>query len=213
MSVKDNSRRKFLNIGAVTVVTSLLSLPIIAKELKATVKQEEGPFYPRHQQADKNADMTKVDNHSGQAMGEVLYLNGRVLDTNGKPVKGAIIDIWQADENGRYLHDDAPESSPLDPSFQYWAQLKTDDDGNYQVKTIKPGAYPAEESWVRPPHIHFKVARRGLQELTTQMYFAKEPLNDLDKLFLQAPESERSNIVVEFQNGKGQFDIILNRIS
>ncbi len=216
MSVKDDSRRKFLNIGAATaatVATTLISFPTVAKELTATTKQQEGPFFPRHKQADKNADMTTIDKQSGQAEGEVLHLNGRVLDTQGNPVKGAIIDIWQADKNGRYLHDDAPESSPLDPNFQYWAQLKTDADGKYQVKTIKPGAYPAVKGWVRPPHIHFKVARRGLQELTTQMYFAQEPLNDIDKLFLQTPENERSNIVVDFHNGKGQFDIVLNRIS
>lgn len=119
----------------------------------------------------------------------------------------------QADKNGRYLHDDAPESSPLDRNFQYWAQLKTDDDGTYSVKTIKPGRYPAMADWVRPPHIHFKIARRGLKELTTQMYFANEPLNEIDKLYLATPKSERSSLVVAFENGRGQFDIVLENIA
>jgi protocatechuate 3,4-dioxygenase beta subunit len=212
MAKSDISRRYFLNASVAAAVVTLLPTSSIAKEYKATAKQIEGPFFPRHKQADKNADMTQVDKHNGHAVGEVLYVSGRVLDTNGNPVKGAIIDIWQADRNGRYLHDDAPESSPLDPNFQYWAQLKTDDEGNYRVKTIKPGKYPAMDDWVRPPHIHFKVARRGLKELTTQMYFANEPLNDIDKLYLATPENDRHSIVVEFENGKGQFDIVLEKI-
>ena len=209
MSDSNLSRRGFLGLSSVIVASTLLPTTSIAEAFKETAKQVEGPYYPIHKQADKNADMTQVDGHNGRASGEVLKITGRVLDTDGSPVTGAIIDVWQADQNGRYLHDDAPKSSPLDPNFQYWAQIKTAEDGSYGIKTIKPGKYPVMDDWVRPPHIHFKIARRGLRELTTQMYFANEPLNQIDRLYLEAPEYERNSIVVEFDNGKGRFGIVL----
>ena len=213
MSEHDKSRRFFLNAGAATIAATLIPASVKAEEYQATAKQTEGPYYPRHKQLDKNADMTKVGRNSASALGEVLIISGRVFDTDGKPVKGAIIDIWQADKNGRYLHEDAPDSSPIDANFQYWAQIKSDEEGKYQVKTIKPGKYPAMGDWVRPPHIHFKVARSGLKELTTQMYFANEALNKKDKLFIDLPKSEQSSIVVNFEKGKGIFDIVLNKLS
>lgn len=212
MKNSEVSRRSFLSLSAAAAATTLIPTAAIADVHKATAKQIEGPYYPRHKQTDKNANMTQVDGQNGHADGEVLNITGRVIDTDGNPVKGAIIDVWQADKNGRYLHEDAPESSPFDPNFQYWAQLKTGEDGSYDLKTIKPGKYPAMDDWVRPPHIHFKVARRGLRELTTQMYFSKEPLNEIDKLYLDAPEKERGSLVVDFKNGEGNFDIVLAKV-
>ena len=212
METSDFSRRNFLSLGATTAVSSLIATTALASGNKATPKQDEGPYYPKHTQADKNADMTQVEGSIGHAMGEVITITGRVIDTEGKPVERALLDIWQADHNGRYRHEDAPETSPLDPNFQYWAQLKTDKDGHYSIKTIKPAKYPAIDDWVRPPHIHFKVARRGMRELITQMYFANESLNEVDKLYLEAAENERSSIVVDIRDGKGQFDIVLAKV-
>ena len=206
------SRRNFLSLGATAVVGSLITTTAVASNSRATPEQAEGPFFPKHRQADKNADMTQIEGIVGRATGEIITIAGRVLDTDGKPVNNALIDIWQADHKGRYRHEDAPETSPLDTNFQYWAQLKTGEDGSYNIKTIKPGKYPAIEDWIRPPHIHFKVARRGMRELTTQMYFANEPLNKKDRLYLGAPESERGSIVVDIKHGKGEFNIILAKV-
>jgi len=206
------SRRKFINVSAAAAATTLLPTTAISKTNKPTSKQAEGPFFPKHQQIDKNADMTQVGDLDGYAEGDVINITGKVLDTDGNPVKGAVLNIWQADKNGRYMHEDAPETSPLDPHFQYWAILKTGEDGSYNLKTIKPAKYAAMEDWERPPHIHFRVARKGMRELTTQMYFSGEPLNDVDKLYLEAPESERSSIVVDFKNGIGKFDIVLAKV-
>lgn len=183
MNKNKTSRRHFINTS-LAATTSLFASTALAQNYTVTASQTEGPYYPKHQQFDKNADMTKVEQLNGQAKGEIITITGRIIDTNGVPVKEALIDIWQADKNGRYLHEDAPESSPIDENFQYWAQLKSDENGAYQVKTIIPGKYPVSAQWFRPPHIHFKVARRGLKELTTQMYFANNPLNDVDNLFL-----------------------------
>ncbi|MDT8449170.1 MAG: hypothetical protein RQ847_03255 [Wenzhouxiangellaceae bacterium] len=100
---------------------------------------------------------------------------------------------------------------------QGWARLKTDAQGRYRVRAIKPGAYPVDDGWSRPPHIHFKVARRGFNELTTQMYFAGEPLNEVDRLFLSVPEETRDMLVVEFGPSRddgsrqGAFDLVLRK--
>lgn len=203
-----------MNISAATVATTLLPTVTIADTAKPTAKQVEGPFFPKHKQIDKNANMTQIEGLDGHAKGEVISISGKVVDTDGNPVKGAVLNIWQADKNGRYMHEDAPETAPLDPNFQYWAILKSADDGSYKLKTIKPGKYAVTEEgdWERPPHIHFRVARKGMRELTTQMYFANEPLNEIDKLYLEAPENERSSIVVDFKSGHGQFDIVLAKV-
>jgi len=206
------SRRRFINIGAAAATSTLIPTSAISKARKPTSKQVEGPFFPKHQQIDKNADMTQVEGLDGHAKGEIINISGKVVDTDGNPVTGAVLNIWQADKNGRYMHEDAPETSPLDPHFQYWAILKTADDGSYHLKTIKPAKYTALEDWERPPHIHFRVARKGMRELTTQMYFANEPLNEIDKLYLEAHEDERSSIVVDFKKGEGRFDIVLAKV-
>jgi protocatechuate 3,4-dioxygenase beta subunit len=209
MNKYQSSRRSFIYLGA--VIAAVSTLPILASEptLPPTAKQAEGPFFPKHTQIDKDADMTKVADGAGHALGEPLLVSGRIFDTNGNPVANAIIDIWQSDSNGRYLHEYAPESSPLDENFQYWAKIKSGADGSYSVKTIKPNKYSAMGDWVRPPHIHFRVAKKGMRELTTQMYFANEALNELDKLYLEVPKKARASITVEVNDGKSNFDIVL----
>ena len=206
------SRRKFISLTSAVIATGIAPAIANGNDLQPTAKQVEGPFYPNHKQIDRNADMTSVAGMSGKAAGESLLVKGRVLDTNGNPIKNALIDIWQADKNGRYLHEDAPETSPLDQNFQYWAKIKTSEDGSYSVKTIKPAKYAAEEDWQRPPHIHFRVAKRGMRELTTQMYFANEPLNEIDKLYLEAPVEQRPSITVNVLDGQATFDIVLARV-
>lgn len=183
----------------------------------ATPRQTAGPFFPKRDQADKDLDLTRIAGHEKAALGEVCVIEGRVLDEDGKPVADALVDIWQANHHGRYDHEADPNPAPLDPDFQGWARLRTDAEGRYRVRTIKPGAYPVEAGWSRPPHIHFKVARRGFHELTTQMYFAGDPLNDVDRLLLAIPEADRPQLVVAFSTATegapraGVFDIVLKR--
>jgi protocatechuate 3,4-dioxygenase, beta subunit len=206
------TRRKFISLTGAAIATGMTPIIAIGQDLQPTAKQVEGPFFPKHQQIDKDADMTSVASMSGKASGEALILKGRVLDTNGDVLANALIDIWQAESKGRYLHEDAPETSPLDQSFQYWAKIKTAEDGSYSVKTIKPAKYAAEEDWQRPPHIHFRVAKRGMRELTTHMYFANEPLNEIDKLYLEAPAEQRPSITVDVVKGEATFDIVLAKV-
>jgi len=199
-----------LGAAALTATGSLLAA--------TTPAQTEGPFFPIHPQPDTDADMTRIEGHSERALGEVVEISGRVLDEDGAPIEGALIDVWQANVHGRYAHERDPNPAPLDENFQGWAQLRTDAEGRYRVKTIKPGAYPVMDDWSRPPHIHFKVARRGFHELTTQMYFAGDPLNDVDRLLQSVPESERGMLVVDFQaapehdSKHGEFNLVLRRV-
>ena len=140
-----------------------------------------------------------------------------MLDEAGEPVPGALVDIWQANAAGRYDHEDDPALAPLDPNFQGWGMVKTDDQGRYSFTTIKPGAYSVDAEWSRPPHIHFKISRRGYHELTTQMYFAGESLNDTDRLLQDVPENKRSLLVVDFQEldgvPSGMFPITLAKVT
>lgn len=198
-----------LGMAALSATGSLLAA--------ATPHQTEGPFFPIHEQPDTDADMTLIEGRTEHALGDVIEVSGQVLDEAGQPVADALIDVWQANSHGRYAHEADPNPAPLDENFQGWAKLKTGPDGRYSVKTIKPGAYPVEDGWSRPPHIHFKVARRGYHELTTQMYFAGDPLNDVDRLLQSVPESERGMLVVDFQTSPehdakhGEFNLVMRR--
>ena len=210
------SRRAVLKTSA-GAAASVIATAVTAGSLAVTPANPEGPFYPKHQQSDMDADLTLIEGHSEHAAGDVIRVSGRVLDEQGKPIEGALVDIWQANAHGRYHHEDDTSQSPKDPNFQGWAMMKTNADGRYSFKTIKPGAYTAMGEWVRPPHIHYKVSRRGYRELTTQMYWDGEPLNDKDLLLLEVPEEKRSALLVAFDESgevpEGAFNVVLSEVS
>ncbi len=105
-----------------------------------------------------------------------------MLNRNGEPVRNARIEIWQANAAGRYVHPSDRGPAAMDPYFDGYAFIRSDDTGRYYFKTVRPGAYPVSESWTRPPHIHFDV-RGGVNRLVTQMYFSdEEKLNSADML-------------------------------
>jgi protocatechuate 3,4-dioxygenase beta subunit len=127
------------------------------------------------------------------AIGSLIHVSGRVLDEDGRPVRGAIVEIWQANAAGRYFNPLDRRDAPLDPNFVGNGRCRADDDGRYGFFTIKPGAYPVPDSggWWRPPHIHFSILGPGsLSRLVTQMYFPGDPLNALDRLILSIPDRE-----------------------
>lgn len=119
------------------------------------------------------------------ALGQLIRVEGRVLDEDGRPVRGAIVELWQANAAGRYFHPIDQRDAPLDPDFIGNGRTRADEDGRYAFFTIKPGAYPVPDSgrWWRPPHIHMSVlGPSGLSRLVTQMYFPGDPLNPHDRL-------------------------------
>jgi protocatechuate 3,4-dioxygenase beta subunit len=213
---KKIGRRELLAAG-MGIAAAGLAGHAAAGSAKPTPGNPEGPFYPKHKQVDKDTDLTLIEGHSERAEGQVIRVTGQVLDEDGQPVEGALVDIWQANTHGRYQHEDDPATAPLDPNFQGWGMVKTDAQGRYAFTTIKPGAYQVDDAWRRPPHIHFKVSRRGYHELTTQMYFAGEPLNDTDRLFTDVPAEDRALLAVEFEDGadgpQGHFPIVMARVS
>lgn len=210
------SRRSILTAGA-AVVASAVTAAVAAKSTALTPANPEGPFYPKHQQVDKDADLTLVEGHTERAQGQVIRVTGQVLDDKGQPVEGALVDIWQANSYGRYDHEDDPAAVPDDPNFQGWGMVKTDAEGRYAFTTIKPGSYKVDEHWRRPPHIHYKVSRRGYHDITTQMYFAGETLNKTDSLLQSVAEDARNLLVVDFHEADGishgRFPIVLAKVS
>ena len=168
--------------------------PAIAQALRRTPAQVLGPFYPVIKPLDQNADLTTIAGKTGRAAGQVLHVMGRVINRQGQPIKGARLEIWQANAQGRYAHPNDANPAPLDPNFQGYAALVTDAEGRYRFKTIKPGAY-GDSGAMRAPHIHFDL-KGGVNRLVTQMYFAGESLNETDRL-LQTAGANRERLIVQ----------------
>jgi protocatechuate 3,4-dioxygenase, beta subunit len=185
-----------------------------AGALALTPPQTEGPFYPPELPADDDNDLVRVTGADAAAMGRVTHVAGRVLDRRGRPLPRAVVEIWQCDANGRYLHPADDDRLPRDPRFQGYGRALTDAGGGYRFRTIRPVAYPG-----RTPHIHVKVldGPGGGELLTTQMYVAGEPLNARDGLYRRLDAEERERVTValreadEIEAGAlaGVFEIVV----
>ena len=141
---------------------------------------------------------------AGEPLGERITVTGRLLDVDGRPVRGALVEIWQANAGGRYKHEVDQHPAPLDPNFDGAGRCLTDDEGRYRFITIKPGSYPwgnHENAW-RPAHIHFSVFGRAFtQRLVTQMYFPGDPLFAYDPIFHSVRDPKARALLVS------QFDL------
>ena len=168
-----------------------------------------------------DADLTRQ--HDGEPLGERIVLTGRVLDEDGRPLRNTLVEIWQANAAGRYLHDVDRHPAPLDPNFSGGGRCLTDADGRYRFVTVKPGAYPwqnHDNAW-RPAHVHFSlVGRAFVQRLVTQMYFPGDPLFGQDPIFnsIRDPQA-RERLIARFDLDETipewalgyTFDIVLGR--
>ena len=155
---------------AVLGMSAALARKAWAAPLVPTPEQTAGPFYPSVLPDDRDADLVVVKGRTARAQGTVLYLSGRVTDTNGAPAVEALVEIWQADNFGRYLAPKDGGPGPRDPNFQGYGQVKTDATGAYRFRTIRPVPYAS-----RPPHVHFQITHARLRPLVTQMYVVGEP--------------------------------------
>lgn len=196
----NKSRRDYLK-GGLLSLGAALSLSKTAQALEQchqlTPEQTEGPFYPIRDQFDKDNNLINVQGKNKQAEGEVIIIKGRVIDENCAPVEQVLVEIWQACHTGKYNHPADPNPAKLDPNFQYWGRAITNKKGEYSFKTILPGEYQAAQDWVRPPHIHFKVHRRGFEELTSQFYFKDHPLNKFDRVLQSLHPADRKKVIVD----------------
>ena len=143
-----------------------------------------GPAFGEGAVEAAEADLTRQ--HEGEPLGERIVVSGRVLDRSGKPIRHTLVEVWQANAAGRYIHHVDQHPAPLDPNFTGAGRCMTDDDGGYRFVTVKPGAYPWKNhhnAW-RPAHIHFSLFGRAFTDrLVTQMYFPGDPLFDADPIF------------------------------
>ena len=211
------SRRSFvkgaLALGTLVVAEFLKPASLSAAVCAPTPPETAGPFYPVNFPLDSNNDLTFLKDRSQKAQGEVIWIQGLVQDEACQPVSGALVEIWQACTTGRYNHPKDSNPAKLDPNFQYWGKATSNAKGEYGFKTIKPGSYPASWFWTRPPHIHFTVQSRSHSRLTTQMYFAGEPLNAKDRLFREHPPEDQARCLVAFRKVKnipmGTFNLTL----
>jgi protocatechuate 3,4-dioxygenase beta subunit len=138
-----------------------------------------------------------------RGMGQLIAVEGRVVDEDGAPMAGAVIEIWQANSAGKYIHELDRHEAPIDPNFTGQGRVLTDAEGNFQFRTIKPGAYPVMESdwWWRPPHIHFSIfGPSWMNRFVTQVFFPGEPLNEMDLLLNGVADPEARERLI-FQAG------------
>jgi len=180
-----------------------------------------GPVYGHEHIRPLDNDLTRNAAVNGAAIGERIIVTGRVLDERGNPVRNSLLEIWQANACGRYIHKGDQHDAPLDPNFTGAGRVLTDHNGEYCFTSIKPGAYPWKNhanAW-RPAHIHFSVfGDNFLQRLVTQMYFPGDPLLPLDPIYNSVPsEKGRQRLIAAYDHTVTQplwalgyrFDIVL----
>jgi protocatechuate 3,4-dioxygenase beta subunit len=152
--------------------------------LPHTLTELSGPVYGHSDATPEDADLTR--RHAGEPLGERIIVHGHVLDEDLRPVSNTLVEVWQANAAGRYIHVVDQHPAPLDPNFTGAGRAVTDEKGYYRFLTIKPGAYPwrnHHNAW-RPPHIHFSlVGHSFLQRVVTQMYFPDDPLLPFDPIY------------------------------
>jgi len=178
-----------------------------------------GPVFGHRDIGKDDNDLTRQ--HGGEAIGERIIVSGRVLDEDGRPVPGALIEIWQTNAAGRYRHRVDQHDAPLDPNFTGCGRMLSDSEGRYRFVSIKPGAYPWRNhtnAW-RPAHIHFSLFGAGLlSRLVTQMYFPGDPLLPFDPVFNSVPDEKARGRLIslfDWENTEPEhalgfrFDIVL----
>jgi len=211
-------RRRFLRCvatGALTIgAIDFFAVPgLFAEELTLTPRQTEGPFYPNKLPLDTDNDLIIINNSITPAVGAVTHLSGRLLDAKGEPVRNALVEIWQVDNMGAYIHTQSANRQAHDANFQGFGRFLTGTSGEYYFRTIKPVAYPG-----RTPHIHLKIRKGSKVLLTTQCYIKGESRNERDGIFKGIRNAKaRDSVLVDFAPLKGsrtgeltaRFDIIL----
>ncbi len=169
----------------------------------------------------EDSDLTRNAGTGGEAIGQRIIVTGQILDDHGRPVPNTLVEVWQANAAGRYIHVGDQHDAPLDPNFSGAGRVVTDADGRYRFTTVKPGAYPwrnHHNAW-RPAHIHFSLFGRSFaSRLVTQMYFPGDPLLPLDPIFNSVPtEAARARLVAAYAHDVTEegwalgyrFDIVL----
>lgn len=210
MNLPRPDRRVFLgSLGAALFTTPGL----FADQLVQTPRQTEGPFYPNKLPLDTDNDLLIINDSITPAVGTIAHVSGRILDAQGNPLRNAVVEIWQCDNNGAYLHTGTDNRSKQDKHFQGFGRFVTSSTGEYYFRTIKPVPYPG-----RTPHIHYKIKKGNKELLTTQCYIKGHPGNEKDGIYRSIKDPKaRAAISVEFaplEKSKlgetvARFDVVL----
>lgn len=191
-------RRLFLGALAYGAATYASSTSF-AEELFRTPPQTEGPFYPDKLPLDTDNDLLIINDGITAAVGEVTHLTGKVLDARGNPLRNAVVEIWQCDANGAYLHSGTSNREKRDGNFQGYGRFLTGSTGEYYFRTIKPVSYPG-----RTPHIHYKITQGMKHLLTTQLYIKDHPGNARDGVLRGVRDEKAYNaLMADFAPLKG----------
>ncbi len=207
------NRRRFLCQSAALGAAVFVTPGVFAEQLTLTPRQTEGPFYPDKMPLDVDNDLVIINDAITPAVGEITHLTGRVLDVNANPIKNAIVEIWQVDSNGVYIHTEAPRQNRRDANFQGFGRFETGSTGEYRFRTIKPVRYGG----ARTAHIHFAINKNGHRLLTSQMYVKDNPDNEWDSIFRNTGRASHDLLSVPFKPLPGSeigeltanFDVVI----
>jgi len=206
-------RRRLLK-SLLAVTGGIITADIYAEALTLTPRATEGPYYPDHLPLDQDNDLLKIKD-GGTAEGVVANFGGRLLGVDGKPIQGAVIEVWQADNNGCYIHSKGTQrGKERDAKFQGFGKMETNAKGEYRFRTIKPGLYTG-----RTIHWHVRVKQDGKSMLTTQLFIAGVTQNDRDGILRSmGTEEQRLSVIREFkpvgadsQELVGTWDIVIGK--
>ena len=185
-------RRRVLRMAALSALFAARS-GAYAEELTRTPEQGEGPFFPDRLPLDTDNDLLRITDATTPADGEVTWFSGAVLDAVGNPLRGALVEIWQCDAHGAYLHSQSGNAEKRDGHFQGYGRFLTGLSGEYGFRTIRPVSYPG-----RAPHIHVKVSRGDRHLLTTQCYVKGDAGNGRDGIFRSLSPTDAAAVVADF---------------
>ncbi|MDX1483214.1 MAG: protocatechuate 3,4-dioxygenase subunit beta [Alphaproteobacteria bacterium] len=189
--------------------------------LPQTLSELTGPVYGHDAVKEGDDDLTRNAVVNGEPLGERIIVTGRVLDEDERPIPDTLVEVWQANAAGRYIHQVDQHDAPLDPNFLGAGRCATDAEGRYRFTTIRPGEYPWQnhDKAFRPAHIHFSLFGPSfVTRLVTQMYFPGDPLLEIDPIFLGIPDAEaRTRLIAKFSLAETvsewalgyEFDIVL----
>jgi protocatechuate 3,4-dioxygenase, beta subunit len=205
------NRRNFIRRAGLSAM--LFAVPgAFAEQLSLTPKQTEGPFYPDHLPLDTDNDLIIINDSITPAVGEITHLSGRILDGRGDPLRNVLVEIWQADNNGVYLHS-RDTHAKREANFQGFGRFMTGSNGEYYFRTIKPVLYPG-----RTRHIHYAIKMKSREKWTTQCYVKGEPWNEKDGVLKGITDPKaRESVIIDFAPVKNsragelaaKFDIVL----